>query len=106
MDYKTMYEVTRPEYEHFVRSLKPEIREVLTDEHDDFMTVKILRKSTKECLCERESFKDDREEKYYIYLLPNHDETVEVQPRRTVILQTPEQVQKLLQYLSEVKQGE
>lgn len=100
MDCKTMYEVTRPEYESFVRSLKPDIRAVKCTETPEGCCTRILRKTTNECFCERESFKDGSAEKYYIYILPLHEETAEVQPHRVVRLTTPQQVQKLLDYIT------
>lgn len=104
MNEESIFEVSREEYKHFVETINPKARYVEEVELNRFSkATKIMSKKREVCLGSRVSYTNDTPEKYYIFELPNKEElnSNPPVPKVKVILETKEQVQKLLDFLKE-----
>lgn len=98
---KELYEVDRQYYKDFISQIKPSARDVVIEEDDQIATTKVISINTKKLLCARESHKKTQvPEKYYIYNMPEQDETQPFIPKRQLVLETREQVQAFFDFLS------
>ena len=110
---RNIYEVTRNDYKGFVKTIKPEARDVRTDYIDDYhLATNIYSKKTNKILCGRVTdMRTDEDverdaERYYIYNSPEPDESLPAIPTRKVVLETKEQVQALFDWMKRVREGE
>lgn len=106
MEYTDIFQVSRAEYKGFVNEIKPEYRDVKEIQLNSFsISTQIYSKKTGKCLCSRVSYKDKPEE-YYIFEMPDNDERQAQIPKQKVILETPEQVQKVFNYIFQKRKEE
>lgn len=98
-----LYEVTREQYKAFILQLKPEIRDVQMDYKSDGTIITDVYSNIRNIkLCSRVNNPvTESPEKYYIWELSNAEESQKYTPRRQVVLEDPEQVQILLNYIKE-----
>ena len=94
-----IYEVERPDYESFVRRLIGGFGRLEREETDEYELIYIVSKRTDKIWCARKSFKNGEPEQYFIVDYPDRDEWTAAQPTHQVVLDTPEQVQTLLDAL-------
>lgn len=99
MNINQIYEVDRPDYESFVRRLIGGFGRLEREENEEYELVYITSKRTDKIWCARKSFKNGEPEQYFIVDYPDRDEWVAAQPTHQVVLDTPEQVQTLLDAL-------
>lgn len=98
-----LFEVSRNEYASFIRCLKKgAVR--YKEETEGYVKInQVISNSRDIVLCARVENKDeDIGEKYYIFEPFNEDEYQEPEPVHRVVLETPEQVQKLFDALSKL----
>ena len=101
-----MYEVTRADYQAFVRGLNKDKFIVEKKKTNRFhYIIKMISKATNKCLCGRvydireDSQKRDPE-KYYIYEMPTAEESVPPIPVMQLKLQNYKEVQAFFDYTS------
>lgn len=102
----SIYEVTREDYKAFVPTIKPEYRDVKTEQigttHE---ACKIYSKKTGKCLCSRVSYIADygevEPERYYIFEMPDDEERLPPIPVIKITLDNKEDVQKFFNFLAE-----
>ena len=102
---QSIYEVTRGDYKGFVNQIKPEYREIKTEEIGATHTAtKIFSKKTGKCLCSRMSYTakygEPESEKYYIFEMPDDDERCAPTPTVQLQLDTKEEVQAFFDFLA------
>ena len=103
-----LFEVEREEYRQFVKRIKPGCGRVEEEELELWnhgVNTKIYSKKTGKCLCCRQTFTDGKPEKYFIFEIPDADESQEYIPHPTVVLETPQQVQAVLDYIKAERQA-
>ena len=110
LDY-SIYEVTRGDYKTFVEQIKPEYREVKTEQVGDTHTAtKIYSKKTNKCLCSRvmysANYGEPEPEKYYIFEMPDNDERRAPIPHYQLKLETKEEVQAFFNFLQEQQKND
>lgn len=90
-----LYEVSRSEYSGFVRSVKPEIRDIREyGDSDGTIHIELWSKTHNIRLCGRISNPQTNDpERYYIWDYPEENEMQEWTPGRRIVLDTPQQVQ-------------
>lgn len=99
----SIFLVEREDYKSFVERLNHDSYEVREEELNRTSTAtKIYSKKTGKCLCSRISSKEEPE-KYFIFEFPDNDEWGPPIPKRKVILETKEQVQKLFDLIGAKK---
>jgi len=101
----SIYEVERTDYASFVKTIKPEYREITTYKDGKYMVTQIKSKLTGNLLCARKSHNIKNEskrqpEKYYIFNLPSDEERLPPVPTVKIELETKEEVQAFFDYLS------
>ena len=108
-DFRSLYDVSRDEYKDFVSGIKPEVRDIQIVELNEYTTAtKIFSKKTGKCLCSRVSYKEyvagqePREEKYYIFEIPDKEESQPIKGRAKLVLETREQVQAFFDIISKL----
>lgn len=98
-----LYAVTRNEYATMVKSLKPECR-VVKEVHgvDASVTIELWTKKNNIRICGRRYYPDtiEAKETYYIWDIPHPSEMVEPKINRKIILETPQQVQQVFDYIN------
>ena len=103
---KEIFEVTRGDYKSFIaRLVKGAIKteEVVIDENTKQMNV--YSKNTDKLLCAREYCSlEDVPEKYYIFEFPEKDEWTKPIPRAKIVLETPEEVQAVLNAFAKLRE--
>lgn len=99
MTINQIYEVERPDYESFVRRLIGGFGRLEREETEEYKLIYIVSKRTDKIWCARKSFKNGEPEQYFIVDYPDRDEWMAAQPTHQVVLDTPEQVQTLLDAL-------
>ena len=102
-----IFEVSRNEYKGFVEEIKPECRRVeVVQISNNHMAAKIYSKKTGKCLCSRVAYcgkSDEPEpEKYYIFEMPDDDESQASIPVRQLVLSSKEEVQAFFDALSKL----
>lgn len=107
MEFNNIYEVTRDDYVGFIETIKPEARRKEVIEADTIHTIiKTFSKKTGKCLCSRivnRSQTNPDPEKYYIFELPEAEESLPPRPKRKITLETKEEVQLFLNYISKMQ---
>lgn len=93
-----LYEVSREEYEGFLRGLK---RGKFTQQRDDDYTMRIVSNASGKDICGYKIVDDITH--FYIFNMPSAEESQEVVPTRKIVLTSPEQVQAVLNGLKELK---
>ena len=107
----SIYEVTREDYKSFIEQIKQECRRVETVKiNDKFTAVKVFSNRTGKHLASRiydsrESVTNREPERYYIFELPNPNETIPPIPKVKVVLETKEQVQALIDGLKRMREN-
>lgn len=104
MNEESIFEVSRDEYKNFVETINPESRYIEEIDLSRFSkATKIMSNKREVCLGSRVSYTNNTPEKYYIFELPNKEELNPNPPvpKVKVVLETKEQVQKLLDFLKE-----
>ena len=109
----SIYEVSRAEYKSFLETIKPSAREVKEEQVDKrHVAIKTFSKNTGKCLASRlTTIQDDIDgnhepEKYYIFELPEKDESLPPIPKISVVLETKEEVQAFLEGIKKMKEQE
>ena len=105
---EAIFEVSRTEYSAFVRTLKPEYRKVEVIKQNSYIYTNIYSSKTNTKLCSRKTPADqDSEERetYYIFNIPSSDERLPDIPVRKITLETKEDVQAFLNYISQQQKG-
>ena len=100
------YLVDKEDYVNFVQRLVGGYGELEKEETDEYVIVAIASKRTDKLWCARKSYKNSQPEEYYIINYPDRDEWSEPIAKRKVVLTTPEQVQKVLDYLMKEKNND
>ena len=112
MDYIDIYSVDREDYKTFVEQLNLNCfdREVVKLDKWALAT-KVISKKTNKCVCSRVEYEQRIEgqerdpEKYYIFCDPDPDERQEPVPKLQLKLESPQEVQALLELLKRAKEG-
>lgn len=103
---KEIFEVTRSDYKSFIERLIKGViftEEEIIDENTRQMNV--FSKKTNKLLCGREYSKlENVKEKYYIFEYPDSDEWTDAIPRVKVVLETPEEVQSVLEAFKKMRE--
>ena len=97
---KEIFEVTREDYKNFIQTLKPEARDIKENKVDNnHVAVEIYSLKNNKCLASRVYNIEHKEpEQYYIFELPDTDESLPPIPKRYITLTTKEEVQKFFDY--------
>lgn len=95
-----LFEVTRDDYVSFLDQLRKDCRKVEQEKIDGSHIIKTFSKKTNKLLCERAIFEETGEEKFYIYEMPEAEESQPPRPRRKIVLETQEEVQKFFDILA------
>lgn len=99
-----LYEVSRFEYKSFVQRIICGMGIAEEKEYEERIEYSLSSKRTGVLWCKRVSHKDETiGEKYYIINYPEEDEWTEPVARQKVVLETPEQVQMLLDGLKKMR---
>lgn len=103
-----IYEVDRSFYKQTIQQIKKGACHSTTVEYDDYTDTVVYSDVRKVVLAKRRSFKDETiPEKYYVYLLLSEEESIDdFQPRRTIVLENQEQVQRLMDLIKEQRKNE
>ena len=103
MNDMSLFEVSREEYKQFVKRIKPGCGEIANEEiNRHAMATKIMSKKTGKCLCSRVCYDDETPEQYYIFEIPDADESQEYIPCKKVVLETREQVQAFFDVMAKL----
>ena len=112
MDYTDIYSVDREDYKTFIEQLNLSCFNKEVVELDKWaIATKLISKKTNNCVCSRVEYRQRIEgqepdpEKYYIFCDPEVDERQAPKPKRQLRLETPQEVQALLELLKMVKEG-
>lgn len=105
-DKNAIYAVPREYYKQFYGELKANKVEVKTRKLlGGAIATETFSKERQIKLCSRitypENMKNRPPEKYYVFEYPTPDEAERRAPKRQVVLETPEQVQTVLDYIKE-----
>jgi hypothetical protein len=105
----SIYEVTREDYKAFVNEIKPEFRDVKTEQIGTTKEAcKIYSKKTGKCLCSRVTYTAEygipEPERYYIFEMPDDEERGKAVPTIKITLDSREAVQKFFTFLAEQKE--
>ena len=101
--YRDIYRVSRNDYKSFINRLNSgvvRVEEVSVDEN--IKQINVYSKKTEKLLCARETA-EGAPELYYIFEYPDNDEWHKPIPRVKVELETPEEVQALLDGLAKMR---
>ena len=104
----SIYEVTRSDYASFIRTIKPECREVQTVQEGNYIICNVYSVATKTLLCARKAHNIEDEEKreperYYIFNLPTAEESLPLTPVAKIELKTREEIQSFLNYFAKMQ---
>lgn len=98
---KELFSVSRGEYADFFKGLKISMVDIINENTESFMETTTYSKKSRKKLCSRICYKDmETPEEYYIFEIPDAEESVEYIPGVKVTLTSKEQVQKVLEYIS------
>ena len=109
---KSVYEVTREDYKNFIEQIKIQCRRVEEVKlNETFTAVKVFSVKSGRCLASRvydhrKNVNQHEPETYYIYELPEPEESQPPIPKVKVVLETKEQVQALLDGLKRMCEAE
>lgn len=107
---KAMYEVSRDEYKSFIEQIKPECRRVELDKLDWRLTAaKVYSVKSGRCLASRvfdhrQEVNNPEPERYYIFEIPEANESLPPIPKLKINLETREQVQAFFNAVSKHKE--
>lgn len=102
--YDSIYEVERIDYVAFIRGIKSDYRIVKTTDFEDCEITEVHSKLTNKLLGARVSHKNSAPEQYYIFAIPEAEESTPVTPRTNIILETREQVQAFFNAIKKLRE--
>ena len=104
----SLYLVSRAEFSSFCNQLKEECIDIKVFKEREFKFIKVFRKDTDECICCRQIFnEEDKNDNYYIFIIPPAEELNPPQAIRKIILTDEEEVKALLEMLNkEIKKND
>ena len=97
----SLYLVSREEFSSFFNQLKEEYIDIEVFEERTFKYIKVFRRGTDECICCRQIFnEEDKEDNYYIFIIPPAEELNPPQAIRKIVLTEEEEIKALLEMLN------
>lgn len=96
-----IFEVSRDEYVGFVDQINPAAKHSIQIENEDCKSILTYSNKTNKLLCQRDIFEDDGVEQYYVFEMPDDDERREPPCKRKIVLNTKEEVQLFMDFLSQ-----
>ena len=99
---KSIYEVGRDEYAGLIGEMKTDCFDMEKQYENETTIIKLVSKKTGKIITER-IIRDNQEEQYYIYELPQNDERLAPKKIRQYKLETKEEVQAFFDILNKLQ---
>lgn len=103
---RKIFEVTREDYKSFInRLIKGAVKTETISLDENTQQINVFSVKTNKLLCGRECSRlEEIGEKYYIFEFPEKDEWTKPIPRAKIVLETPEEVQAVLEAFSKMRE--